>query len=87
MLFGLPLARSISAGSKLRAWAMYLSIGWLLISWWPHVNLHGHIGDNIRHLLYVEYGFHVPSMLAGLVLAYCFLSLIRERSGGVASAE
>ncbi len=86
LLFGLPLVRGISAGSKTRAWAMYLSIGWLLVSWWPHASLHGHIGDNIQHLLYIEYGFHVPSYLAGLVLAYCFLSLIRERTAGTASA-
>ena len=84
LFFGLPVIREISADSKLRAWAMYLSIGWLLVSWWPHGNLHGHIGDNIQHLLYIEYGFHVTSYLASLVLAYCFLSLMRERSGAKA---
>lgn len=47
LLFGLPLVRRISTGSKPRAWAMYLSIGWLLVSWWPHASLHGHIDDNI----------------------------------------
>ncbi len=85
LLFGLPVVRKVAGGSKLRAWAMYLSIGWLLVSWWPHSNLHGHISDNIQHLLYIEYGFHVPSYLAGLVLAYCFWSLIPEKSGGAVS--
>ncbi len=85
LVFGLPLVRHF-AGSAPRAWAMYLSIGWLLVSWWSHAGLHGHIHDNVQRLLYVEYGFHVPSYLAGLVLAYCFISLGRERRVMAASA-
>ena len=81
LLFGLPVVRRVSADSKLRAWLMYLSIGWLLISWWPHGHLHQHNGHDVQGLLYIDYGFHVAPMLATLVLAYCFLSLMRERSG------
>jgi hypothetical protein len=81
LLFGLPVVRRASADSKLRAWLMYLSIGWLLISWWPHGHLHQHSGDDVQGLLYIEYGFHVAPMLAALIVAYGFLSLIRERSG------
>ena len=81
LLFGWSVVRRVSADSKLRAWLMYLSIGWLLISWWPHGHLHQHNGHNLQGLLYIEYGFHVAPMLAGLILAYCFLSLLRERSG------
>ncbi len=84
LLFGLPVVRGVSADSKLRAWLMYLSIGWLLISWWPHGHLHQHNGDDIQGLLYIDYGFHVAPMLATLVVAYCFLSLMRERSGKTA---
>ena len=35
LLFGSPLVRRVSPNSRLIAWAMYLSIGWLLASWWP----------------------------------------------------
>jgi hypothetical protein len=28
----------------------------------------------------IDYLFHLPSMIAALVLAYCFFSLLRERS-------
>ncbi len=84
LLFGLPVVRRASADSKLRAWLAYLSIGWLLVSWWPHGHLHQHNGDNMQGLLYIEYGFHVAPMLAGLIVAYCFLSLMRERSGKTA---
>jgi hypothetical protein len=81
LLFGLPVVRRVSADWKLRAWLMYLSIGWLLISWWPHGHLHQHNGDDVQGLLYIEYGFHVAPMLAVLILAYCFLSLMWERNG------
>ena len=52
---------------------MYLSIGWLLISWWPHDNVYSHNGEDMQGLLYIEYGFHVTLMAAGLILAYSFL--------------
>jgi Na+-driven multidrug efflux pump len=84
LLFGRPVVRRVSADRKLRAWLMYLSIGWLLISWWPHGHLHQHNGHDVQGLLYIEYGFHVAPMLAGLIVAYCFLSLMRERSGKTA---
>ena len=82
LLFGLPLVREVTVGWKLRAWLAYLSIGWLLVSWWPHGHLHQHNGDDVQGLLYIEYGFHVAPMLAALVLAYCFLSLLRKRRRG-----
>ena len=80
LLFGLPVVREVTAGWKRRAWLAYLSIGWLLVSWWPHGHLHQHNGHDVQGLLYIEYGFHVAPMLAALVVAYCFLSLMRERS-------
>ena len=80
LLFGLPVVRRVSPDSKARAWAMYLSIGWLMVSWWPHDNLHISNGNILQGLLYIEYSFHFTLMIAALVLAYCFLSLIRQRS-------
>jgi hypothetical protein len=32
LLFGMPTALRVSADSKARAWAMYLGIGWLMVS-------------------------------------------------------
>ena len=79
LLFGLPTVRSASPNSSLMAWAMYLSIGWLLVSWWPHGHLHQVVGENFQGLLYIEYGFHVTAIIAGLILAYGFLSLLRQQ--------
>ncbi len=81
LLFGLPVVRRASADSRVRAWSVYLSIGWLLISWWPHGHLHQHNGHDLQGLLYIEYGFHVLPMLAALIVAYGFLALMRERRG------
>lgn len=82
LVFGLPLVRRVSADSKLRAWLMYLGIGWALVSWWPHGNLHMSNGDNMQRLLYIEYGFHVTLIISAAIVAYCFLSLLRERESG-----
>jgi hypothetical protein len=82
LAFGQPLVRKATGRSGLRAWAMYLSIGWLLVSWWPHDNLQIHTGTDLQGLLYIEYGFHMTLILSGLVLAYSFLSLLRGGSAG-----
>jgi hypothetical protein len=34
----------------------------------------------LQALLYIEYGFHVTAIIAGLVLAYGFLLLLRQQS-------
>jgi hypothetical protein len=81
LLFGFaPLRRAV--GATWRAWAIYLSVGWFLVSWWPHDNLHIHNGDDLQGLLYIEYGFHVTLMLAGLVLAYSLLTMLRPGDAG-----
>jgi hypothetical protein len=80
LIFGLPIVRQ--AAPRLRAWLMYLSIGWALVSWWPHGNLHSSNGNDMQRLLYIEYGFHVTLIIAAAILAYCFLSLLRESGRG-----
>ncbi len=72
--------RRASPNSKLMVWAMYLSIGWLLVSWWPHSHLHQVVGENLQGLLYIEYGFHVTTIIGTVVLAYGFVSLLRQQS-------
>lgn len=85
LIFGFPLINRISSGSKPLAWAMYLSIGWWMVSWWPHDNLHIHVGNDMRGLLYIEYGFHVTLIFTAVIVAYGFLKFAREGSGEAAS--
>ena len=60
-------------------WA-FLSIAWLLFSWWPHDSLHVANGINLSGLLVIEYVFHVTLMVAGAILAYFFFALLRQRA-------
>jgi uncharacterized membrane protein len=50
----------------------YLSIAWLLMSWWPHDRLHTHIGEEAWGLLALEYSFHATSIAAATVVALFF---------------
>ncbi|CAN5675613.1 MAG: hypothetical protein M3494_01895 [Actinomycetota bacterium] len=78
LLFGFPMTNRAASGSRLFAWAMYLSVGWMLVSWWPHQHLHISNGENLQGLIYIEYAFHVTLMFAGIALAVCFVALVRE---------
>lgn len=88
LVFGFPVLRMVSPDSRVRASAMYLSIGYLMVSWWPHLSLH--ISTPIRDwqmLLYIDFLFHLPLEIAGAVLAYCTFSIFMSwRSGKLAEA-
>jgi hypothetical protein len=60
--------------------AAHFSIAWLLFSWCPHDSLHIHNGMDLSGLLAIEYGFHVSLMIAGMILAYFFLTLLRQKT-------
>jgi hypothetical protein len=45
--------------------------------------MHIHNGNDLQGLLYIEYGFHVTLMAAGLVLAYSLLTMLRAEDAGV----
>ena len=82
LVFGLPVLRKVSPDSRARAWAMYLSIGYLMISWWPHLNMHSSNGVDLTGLLVIDYVFHFPLEITGVVLAYCSFSLFRSWRNG-----
>jgi hypothetical protein len=88
LFFGLPVLRKVSPDSRSRAWAMYLAIGYLMVSWWPHLNLHISTPINDwQGLLYIDYFFHLPLEIASVVLAYCAFSIFMSwRSGKLAEA-
>ena len=87
LVFGFPVLRQVSPDSRSRAWAMYLSIGYLMVSWWPHLNMHASNGLDLHGLLFIDYVFHLPLEVAGVVLAWCSFSLFRSwRSGKLAEA-
>lgn len=71
--FGLPLLRR-RASSAAFTWSAYVSVIWLLVSWWPHDNFHRVLShDDWAGLLRIEYGFHLTLIAASLVVAVHFL--------------
>jgi hypothetical protein len=88
LVFGLPVLRKVSPDLRARAWAMYLAIGYLMVSWWPHLNLHISTPiEDWQMLLYIDFLFHLPLEIAGVVLAYCaFSTFMSWRSGKLAEA-
>ncbi|HEU5098012.1 MAG TPA: hypothetical protein VFU22_03135 [Roseiflexaceae bacterium] len=68
--YGLPLIRRVTDESRARTWITFIATAWLLISWWPHDNMHKHNGMNLNGLLVIDYVFHVSMMVAGVILAY-----------------
>ena len=77
LALGMSTVRRAADGARAKAWATYLSIGWLLVSWWPHDNLHMHVGEDPQSLLFLTYGFHLTLLFSGLILALSFLSTMR----------
>jgi len=78
LTFGLPIMRAVAPASKGLTRAAQISIAWLLFSWWPHDSLHVHNGMALGGLLVIEYVFHVTLMIAGVILAWFFLTLQRR---------
>ncbi|HET7009386.1 MAG TPA: hypothetical protein VFI11_01305 [Anaerolineales bacterium] len=87
ILFGWPLIRRMPGGSGALRRAVYLSIVFLLVSWWPHINLHNAVGFDLQGLLYIDYAFHIPLMISGGIVAYGFLNLFRQSEVIVDAAD
>ncbi|HVZ12716.1 MAG TPA: hypothetical protein VG965_06835 [Patescibacteria group bacterium] len=82
LVFGWPAVKKVSGKNDTLTKLAFLSIAWYLINWWPHDNLHQHVGMNLNGLLMVEYGFHVTMIIAGSILAYFFITrVLKEKIG------
>lgn len=79
LAFGLPTMRRLAPVGRGRAVAAYLAVAWLLMSWFPHGGLHASNGMDTGALLWIEYGFHLPLIVAPLVLIW---ALTGTRSPG-----
>ncbi len=84
---GFPLVRRLSGRSRLRAWTMYVAISYLMVSWWPHLNMHNSNGMDLSGLLVIDYLFHFPLEVAAVALGISFWSLHRERQASRAARE
>src|SRR3989344_4945141 len=78
IVFGWPLFKQASRSYSPITKAMFVSIAWLLVSWWPHDNLHASNGMNLQGLLFIEYVFHLTLMIAVLIIANGFFKMIKQ---------
>ena len=91
--FGLGVAFLIFGGRMMNGFGQgrgltlltYLSIGWLLINWWPHDNLHRVIRFDFARLIWIEYGFHVTLIAAAACVAYFFVTTLRGMQARMAA--
>ncbi len=75
LIFGWPQLRQLAGDSRPLTLAMFISIAWLLLSWWPHDHLHA-LNKTQEGLLFIEYGFHLTLFIGGAILAYGFIRLL-----------
>jgi hypothetical protein len=78
LIFGRPLVDRMGGSPGLTT-AAYVAIAFLLLNWWPHDNMHRMTNGDWSRVVLVEYGFHLPLMIAGAVLAWFFVSLARRK--------
>lgn len=72
LIFGFPMIKRILPEEKAGAAASFLSLSWLLVSWWPHDNMHRANGEDMAGLLRIEYIFHFTLILVTFILVYYF---------------
>ncbi len=58
----------------------FFALTWFLLSWWPHDNFHRVVGESLPGLLYIEYGFHLTLIIAGVFLARFFMDVLKTES-------
>lgn len=80
LFFGYPMVKNFAPQSNGLARAAHLAMTWMLIEWWPHDNLHLHVGESsLDVLLFIEYVFHFSIIVCGLILIGYFLSVFRAQ--------
>lgn len=82
LIFGMPRVLRVPKEQRRSTLLAFISLVWLLVSWWPHDNLHRHIGMDPLRLLYIEYGFHLTLIVASLFLVSFFWSSIKRELKG-----
>lgn len=83
LIWMLPKAEILRKEKWLRFNTVAISVGWLLLSWWPHDRLHLTHYESIHNFLYIEYGFHIPTIAAIFVVAYYFFRFLEAYAKGV----
>ena len=77
IIYGWQWVKKVSSQSRNMTITAFISLAWLLVSWWPHDSLHIHNAMNMQGLLYIDYGFHLTLIIASLILVYYFFAVVK----------
>lgn len=78
LILGWKLCRGVPAALQRSMFVFFISIGWSLVSWWPHDRMHmSNGGENLWGLLLIEYLFHVSLIVSAIVIACEFTVICR----------
>lgn len=85
LAWGWPLFARAPA-PRVLARAAHLAIVWLLVSWFPHDNLHPHYGDSMSAIVALVWAFHVTLAFSGAILAAFAVATARGETARVRQA-
>jgi hypothetical protein len=85
LCFGYPWMRAAGPAPAALTRAAHLSIAWVMLNWWSHDSFHTANGLDLGGLLAIEYAYHVSLMLAGVIAAAWFITVVQRYRTGVAS--
>lgn len=78
LVFGGRLLRAAGRWTGLTT-AAYISIAWLLVSWWPHDGLHrSGFGRSFAGLAAIDVAFHTTLILGTVAITVFFIRAIRS---------
>lgn len=80
VFIGAALPKLSARVKRWKAIGMYLSVGWILISWFPHVRLHAYFSANIWAFLAIDISFHWTVATASLFLAKFIFTFLKNMS-------
>ena len=78
LLFGWPWFKNLSALSLRMKILLFLSVIWLLTSWWPHVGFHIITGEDLWGIIKIDYAFHLTAIVASIVVFRAFVIVSRQ---------
>jgi hypothetical protein len=86
LIFGWPVVSRLTRGNRARALAIYLPVGYLMVSWWLHINLHQSTPFTFENVMAIDYAFHVPLFVVPFVLIWGLAGVVRDATGSTSTA-
>ena len=79
--FGYKYVKAVMPENKKGTALSFIALIWMLVSWWPHDNMHRtNHGNDLWGLLRIEYLFHLTLIIATFILAYFFWKIVKKLS-------